>query len=78
MKDMIGTANDLISEDVAGETIGSRGDLPPMTDEGRRADVQDQHAMWQSSEPKPISHSRNKGLQSPLTFSMTYNAPSFE
>ena len=57
---MIDTAKELISQDVARETIGSHGDLPPMTDEGRRAELQDQYATWQSSEPKPISQSREK------------------
>ena len=30
---------------------------PPMTDEGRRAQVKEEHAVKQSSEPKPISQS---------------------
>ena len=60
IRDMVETAKDFIDEDIADETIGSHGDLPPMTDEGRRADVQDQHATWQSSEPKPISQIRKK------------------
>ena len=58
--DMAETAKNFIEEDIAHETIGSHGDLPPMTDEGRRAEVQDQHAIRQGSQPKPISQSRKK------------------
>ena len=57
-RDMVETAADFIEENITDEISGSHGDSPPMTDEGRRADDQDQHAMRQSSKPKPISQDR--------------------
>ena len=53
---MLETAERWVEEDKANEIEGSHGDFPPMTDEGRRAQVKDEHAVKQSSEPKPISH----------------------
>ena len=49
---------EFVSDNIADETSGSHGDLPPMTDEGRRAADQDQDAVRQSSKPKPISQDR--------------------
>ena len=54
---MLETAERWVEEDKANEIQGSHGDLPPMTDEGRRAQDEDEHAVKQSSEPKPISQS---------------------
>ena len=52
---MVDTAEDFISEGMAIENFGSHGDLPPMIDEGRRAEDKQEEAKKQSSEPKPIS-----------------------
>ena len=58
IRDMVETAEELVNDNIADETPGSHGDLPPMTHEGRRAADQDQDAVWQSSKPKPISRDR--------------------
>ena len=42
IRDMIKTAKEFVSDNIADETSVSHGDLPPMTDEGRRAADQDQ------------------------------------
>ena len=58
IRDMVKTAEEFVNDNIADETSGSHGDLPPMTDEGRRAADQDHDAVRQSSKPKPISQDR--------------------
>ncbi len=57
---MTETAKDFVDENITCETIGSHGDLPPMSDDGRRAEGQDQHAIRHGSQPKPTSQSIGK------------------
>ena len=54
------TAKDFVDENITCETIGSHGDLPPMSDDGRRAEGKDQHAIRHGSQPKPTSQSIGK------------------
>ena len=55
---MLETAERWVEEDEVNEIEGSHGDLPPMTDEGRRTQVKDEHAVKQSSEPPHQSDRR--------------------
>ena len=48
VKGMVETAERWVGEDKVNEIQGSHGDLPPMTDEGRRTQENDEHAAKQS------------------------------
>ena len=57
---MLDAASKIIEEDTVIENMGSHGDSPSMTDEGRRAEVINEHAARQSSKPKPISRAEKR------------------